>query len=239
MVLPLVMTVLAALVRTVLVRTVLALLLMVQKILALTVLVLITALAHVYQNIWYVGSNILAVCFMGLSSGKVLSVLKVLVDTLHHPLVNRIWTIPGQCGQKGPYFRDRVPMGTFLTFWVPVGPYLYCRVTIFSVLAKFMQRMSIKSACTQQWMNLVCLWWVNSCTIIVCRYWFCVKLLANHDFTVSYALNFINLCFGSLFWLPVPIGSLFQCSQIQKIYQVFCEWWRPTDRPTDKISHNL
>ena len=51
MVLPLVMTVLAALVRTVLVRTVLALLLMVQKILALTVLVLITALAHVYQNI--------------------------------------------------------------------------------------------------------------------------------------------------------------------------------------------
>ena len=28
--------------------------------------------------------------------------------------------------------------------------------------------------------------------------------------TSAYALNFINRCFGSLFWLPrVPIGSLF------------------------------
>ena len=37
------------------------------------------------------------------------------------------------CSEKGPYFRDRVPIGTFLTFWVPIGslfifqgPYFQC-----------------------------------------------------------------------------------------------------------------
>ena len=25
------------------------------------------------------------------------------------------------CSPKGPYYRDRVPIGTFLTFWVPIG----------------------------------------------------------------------------------------------------------------------
>ena len=37
------------------------------------------------------------------------------------------------CSQKGPYFRDRVPIGTLLTFWVPIGslfifqgPYFHC-----------------------------------------------------------------------------------------------------------------
>ena len=37
-----------------------------------------------------------------------------------------------------------------------------------------------------------------------------VTLLTNLDFSYAYALNFINRCFGSLFWLlGVPIGSLF------------------------------
>ena len=108
------------------------------------------------------------------------------------------------CSPKGPYFRDRVPIGTFFTF---LGPYLYFRVPIFSVLAKFTQRMSIQSSCTQQWLNLMskflhyyCLLWryashVDSRVLI---------------FTSAYALNFTNCRFGSLFWLPrVPIGSLF------------------------------
>ena len=40
---------------------------------------------------------------------------------------------PHNCSPKGPYFRDRVPIGTFLTFWVPIGslfifqgPYFQC-----------------------------------------------------------------------------------------------------------------
>ena len=37
------------------------------------------------------------------------------------------------CSKKGPYYRDPVPIGTFLTFWVPIGsqfifegPYFPC-----------------------------------------------------------------------------------------------------------------
>ena len=57
--------------------------------------------------------------------------------------------------------------GLFWPFWALLGPYLYFRVPIFSVLAKIMERMSIQSSCAQQWVNLICLWWVNSCTIII------------------------------------------------------------------------
>ena len=58
-------------------------------------------------------------------------------------------------GKKGPNFRD--------LFGSLLGPYLY-----FSVFAKFTRRMSIQSSCTQQWENLICSWWENSCTISVC-----------------------------------------------------------------------
>ena len=37
---------------------------------------------------------------------------------------------PTHCSQKGPYFRDRVPIGTFLTFWVPI----YISGSLYSVL---------------------------------------------------------------------------------------------------------
>ena len=61
-----------------------------------------------------------------------------------------VFYIDIHCSQKGPYFRDRVPIGTFLTFWVPIG-------SLFSLfLAKFTQRMSIQSAYMQQWVNLIC-----------------------------------------------------------------------------------
>ena len=48
-----------------------------------------------------------------------------------------------------------------------------------------------------------------------------VTLLANFDFSYAYALNFINRCFGSLFWqLGVPIGSLFH----KKLGPYFKAW---------------
>ena len=35
----------------------------------------------------------------------------------------------------GPYYRDRVPIGTFLAFWVPIGSYLRMgRPTLFKKL---------------------------------------------------------------------------------------------------------
>ena len=42
------------------------------------------------------------------SSDTVCELLKVTSSELH-------------CSPKGPYFRDRVPIGTFLTFWVLIG----------------------------------------------------------------------------------------------------------------------
>ena len=35
----------------------------------------------------------------------------------------------GHCGKKGPHFRDWVPIGTFLTFWVPI----LCSGSLFSL----------------------------------------------------------------------------------------------------------
>ena len=50
-----------------------------------------------------------------------------------------------------------------------------------------------------------------------------VTLLANFDFSYAYALNFINRCFGSLFWLlGVPIGSLF--------YKKLGPYWVPISK---------
>ena len=48
--------------------------------------------------------------------------------------------LPRHCHLKGPY-RDLIGV---------LGPYLYFRVPIFSVLALFMQRISIQSACIHQ-----------------------------------------------------------------------------------------
>ena len=45
--------------------------------------------------------------------------------------------LPRHCHLKGPYYRDLIGV---------LGPYLYFRVPIFSVLASFMQRISIQSA---------------------------------------------------------------------------------------------
>ena len=48
--------------------------------------------------------------------------------------------------------------GPFWRFGSLLGPYLYFRVPIFSVLASFTRRKSIQSACIQQWVNLICVW---------------------------------------------------------------------------------
>ena len=51
------------------------------------------------------------------------------------------------CGKKGPYFRDQVPLGTFLTIRVPI----YNSGSLFSVFWQYSRKeMSNQSACTQQ-----------------------------------------------------------------------------------------
>ena len=64
-----------------------------------------------------------------------------------------------------------------------MGPYLYFRVLIFTVLASFTQRMSIQSACIQQWFRF--------------------KLLANFDFYLCLRINFHT----SSFWVLILAAS--------------------------------
>ena len=71
-----------------------------------------------------------------------------------------------------------------------MGPYLYFRVLIFTFLASFTQRMSIQSACIQQWFRF--------------------KLLANFDFFLCLRINFHTSSFWVLILLlGVLIESLF------------------------------
>ena len=64
-----------------------------------------------------------------------------------------------------------------------MGPYLYFRVLIFTFLASFTQRMSIQSACIQQWFRF--------------------KLLANFDFHLCLRINFHT----SSFWVLILAAS--------------------------------
>ena len=71
-----------------------------------------------------------------------------------------------------------------------MGPYLYFRVLIFTVLASFTQRMSIQSACIQQWFRF--------------------KLLANFDFYLCLRINFhtsslwvLILAAWGLYWVLI------------------------------------
>ena len=93
-----------------------------------------------------------------------------------------------------------------------MGPYLYFRVLIFTVLASFTQRMSIQSACIQQWS------------------WF--KLLANFDYYLCLRINFhtssfwvLILAAGGPYWvlishkygsLPQSLGSLIFLRQCER-----------------------
>ena len=83
-----------------------------------------------------------------------------------------VWTNihPSSSLNKNSHLSDDIhcdKKGPFLRFGSLLGPYINFRVPIFSVLATFTRRMSIQSACIKQWVNLICLWWVISCTVII------------------------------------------------------------------------
>ena len=43
------------------------------------------------------------------------------------------YSVHRHCSQKGPYYRDRVPIGTFLTFLGPYWVPIYISGSLFSV----------------------------------------------------------------------------------------------------------
>ena len=107
---------------------------------------------------------------------------------------------------EGSPYRDRVPIGTFLAFWVPIGslfifqgPYFQCFDYIYA--ENINSVCNAESAWIQQWVNMVCLWWVISCMLSYILL-FRVTLLTNFDFYLCLRVN----------WVPISqkVGSLSQ-----------------------------
>ena len=67
------------------------------------------------------------------------------------------------CSEKGPYFRDQVPIENFWIFGSLLGPFLYLSVPIFSVLAKF-----------TLWTAVPYMLIIKSFGLLICKDWFCV-----------------------------------------------------------------
>ena len=82
------------------------------------------------------------------------------------------------------------------TLFIFQGPYFHC--------FGFIQVKNVNSVgmyCIQQWVNLICLCWVKSCTIIVCPYLALVLC-----YTVGKFWFYLCLCIKfhkSLFWVPI------------------------------------
>ena len=138
------------------------------------------------------------------------------------------WTLKGTVPQRVAILGTGSPEGPF--FWLCrslLGPYLYFKVPIFNVSAKFTRRMSIQSACTQQWVNLICAVLNHNLLLkMVSIFIGTVSVLHCWQFFVfysAYALNFINPSFGvpilaaeGPYWVPTSwkVGSLFSCEYI-------------------------
>ena len=90
--------------------------------------------------------------------------------------------ILGTTSNKGPSF-------LFGSLYIYISGSLSSAENVNSVCA---------AACTQQWVDLICQWWINSCTFIVNCEVHCWPILICIS---AYALHFINFCFGSLFWV--------------------------------------
>ena len=86
------------------------------------------------------------------------------------------------CSQKGPYFRDRVPIGTFLTFWVPI----YIPGSLLSLFWLDSREENVNSVCMYTKMSKLDLCSLKPSLALgnalhIYRHWFCVTLLANFD----------------------------------------------------------
>ena len=126
-------------------------------------------------------------------------------------------TFSGQyhCSEKGPYFRDRVPIGTFFTFWVPLR-------TIFSVFSlnsgkecQFSQHTySFRKTCvTDQWSVAIDMSVMSKFMHHCWGYWLEVRILCyTLGKLIFYAYALIIYVFGPYFGCQ---GSLLDPSFIK------------------------
>ena len=97
-----------------------------------------------------------------------------------------------------------------------MGPYYRDRVPIFSMLTIFTQ-CNAESAWIQQWVNMVCLWWVISCMLSYILLFWGTQILI---FTVKF-----HKC---LFWVPPcsvlerrRIASRILCRQCFSVFGIY------------------
>ena len=131
------------------------------------------------------------------------------------------------CSEKGPYFRDQVPI-LYGPFWLSgylLSPYLYFRVPIFSVFAKFTQRMSNQSSCTQHDEQIPALLLSVAKVCITCwqlhfKFYLCLRVRFHKlSFWVP-----ILAAEGPYFikcWVPISsqVGSLFLSLEVPKSFR--------------------
>ena len=120
-----------------------------------------------------------------------------------------VWTNihPSSSLNKNSHLSDDIhcdKKGPFLRFGSLLGPYINFRVPIFSVLATFTRRMSIQSACIQQWVNLVCPFLHKS--VIQGGFFLTIPTQKNQESTRK----------NQSIW-TVPMGSVLKCLSKVKV----------------------
>ena len=113
------------------------------------------------------------------------------------PKIGTVW-YSVHCSKKGSYYRDRVPIGTFFTFWVPI----FFR-SLFSVCC-YIHANNVNSVCKHTAIRKLVLLTINMSVMSkfmhnYCRYWFCVSLLVNSNLFSCLCVKFHEQ------WVQVPI----------------------------------
>ena len=102
------------------------------------------------------------------------------------------------------WFRDPSPYRDLFGFLGPYWVSIYISGSLFSVFwLHSREECLIQSTCIQQWVILICLWWVMTCTVIIhicCEVMLhTLALLPNFDFYLCLRVKFHK----SLFWVPI------------------------------------
>ena len=105
------------------------------------------------------------------------------------PKIGTVW-YSVHCSKKGSYYRDRVPIGTFFTFWVPI----FFSGSLFSVCC-YIHANNVNSVCKHTAIRKLVLLTINMSVMSkfmhnYCRYWFCVSLLVNSNLFSCFCVTF-------------------------------------------------
>ena len=108
------------------------------------------------------------------------------------------------CQQKGPYYRDRVPIGTFLASWVPIGSLFIFQGPYFRFFG-FIYAKNVNSVCMYTTMSYLDLSVMSN--DMHCYYTYCEVMLhvfiIKDNWPVTIAESFSHDFHKSLFWFLI------------------------------------